>query len=452
MPNIVSRLVSELQEMAALQTDPRASNTLILESATRASPRRPPARIRCSAAPSPPRSYRITLLPGDGIGREVVSVAKDVLSLAGSFEGVKSNEKIHSFSLASMISSNKCISFVLLSYAGIEFRFREVPIGGSALDSVGVPLPEETLTAAKESDAVLLGAIGGYKWDANEKHLKPETGLLQLRAGLGVFANLRPATVLSQLVDSSTLKKEVAEGVDIMVVRELTGGIYFGNPRGFGYNERGEDIGFNTEIYSVPEIDRIARVAFEVARKRRGKLCSVDKANVLEASMLWRKRVTALASEFPDIEIFHMYVDNAAMQLIRNPKQFDTIVTNNIFGDILSDEASMLTGSIGMLPSASISESGPGLFEPIHGSAPDIAGQDKANPLATVLSAAMLLRYGLGEEQAAKRIEAAVASTLNKGFRTGDIFSDGTTLVGCKRMGEEVLNSVDSHATAMPLR
>lgn len=319
-----------------------------------------------------------------------------------------------------------------------------MPVGGAALDATGVPLPAETLAAAKESDAVLLGAIGGYKWDGNEKNLKPETGLLQLRAGLGVFANLRPATVLPQLVDSSTLKKEVAEGVDIMVVRELTGGIYFGKPRGFGINEKGEDIGFNTEVYSSSEIDRIARVAFEVARKRHGKLCSVDKANVLEASMLWRKRLMAIASEFSDVQLSHMYVDNAAMQLIRDPKQFDTIVTNNIFGDILSDEASMLTGSIGMLPSASIGESGPGLFEPIHGSAPDIAGQDKANPLATVLSAAMLLRYGLGEENAAKRIEAAVIETLNRGFRTGDIFSTGTTQVGCKRMGEEVLKCVDS--------
>ncbi|XP_078152127.1 3-isopropylmalate dehydrogenase 2, chloroplastic-like isoform X1 [Carex rostrata] len=371
-------------------------------------------RLRCSAfGKSGERSYSVTLLPGDGIGPEVVAVAKDVLSLAGSLEGIK-------------------------------FQFKEMPIGGSALDAVGVPLPDETLDTAKGSDAVLLGAIGGYKWDNNEKHLKPETGLLQIRAGLGVFANLRPAAVLPQLVDASTLKKEVAEGVDLMVVRELTGGIYFGKPRGFGTNDNNEDIGFNTEVYSVSEIDRIARVAFEVARKRNGKLCSVDKANVLEASMLWRKRVTILASEYPDVELSHMYVDNAAMQLIRDPKQFDTIVTNNIFGDILSDEASMLTGSIGMLPSASIGESGPGLFEPIHGSAPDIAGQDKANPLATVLSAAMLLKYGLGEESAAKRIETAVIETLNRGFRTGDIFSSGTTLVGCKRIGEEVLKCVDS--------
>ncbi|KAL9156593.1 hypothetical protein ABFS82_09G088100 [Erythranthe guttata] len=367
--------------------------------------------IRCAAA-TPSKSYTLTLLPGDGIGPEVISVAKNALQQVGSIEG-------------------------------IEFEFKEMPMGGAALDLTGVPLPEETLSAAKDSHAVLLGAIGGYKWDNNEKHLKPETGLLQLRAGLKVFANLRPATVLPQLVDASTLKKEVAEGVDLMVVRELTGGIYFGKPRGFGTNENGEEIGFNTEVYAAHEIDRIARVAFETARKRRGKLCSVDKANVLEASMLWRKIVTSIASEYPDVELSHMYVDNAAMQLVRNPKQFDTIVTNNIFGDILSDEASMITGSIGMLPSASLGESGPGLFEPIHGSAPDIAGQDKANPLATVLSAAMLLKYGLGEEKAARRIEAAVLDTLDRGYRTGDIYSSGLKLVGCKEMGEEVLKSIN---------
>nr|GEV37205.1 3-isopropylmalate dehydrogenase, chloroplastic-like [Tanacetum cinerariifolium] len=338
---------------------------------------------RLDSGNSTKRRYNITLLPGDGIGPEVISVAKNVLNLAASVEGIK-------------------------------FKFNEKLIGGAALDATGVPLPEETLTAAKQSDAVLLGAIGGFKWDKNEKHLKPETGLLQLREGLEVFANLRPASVLPQLVDASTLKKEVAEGVNLMVVRELTGGIYFGKPRGFGTNENGEEIGFNTEI------DRIARIAFETARKRSGKLCSVDKANVLEASMFWRKRVIAIAEEYPDVELSHMYVDNAAMQLIRNPKQFDTIVTNNIFGDILSDEASMITGSIGMLPSASLGASGPGLFEPIHGSAPDIAGQDKANPLATIPSAAMLLKYGLGEVKAAERIELAVLDTLNRGFRTGD--------------------------------
>ncbi|XP_027342156.1 3-isopropylmalate dehydrogenase 2, chloroplastic-like [Abrus precatorius] len=381
---------------------------------------RRPTPLRCSAAPplsKSKRSYTITLLPGDGIGPEVIAVAKDVLLLAGSLEG-------------------------------INYEFREMLLGGAALDATGLPLPQETLSVAKQSDAVLLGAIGGYKWDKNEKHLKPETGLLQLREGLQVFANLRPATVFPQLVDASTLKRDVAEGVDLMVVRELTGGIYFGKPRGFGTNENGEEIGFNTEVYAAHEIDRIARFAFKIAQKRHGKLCSVDKANVLEASMFWRKRVIALAQEYPDVELSHMYVDNASMQLIRYPKQFDTIVTNNIFGDILSDEASMITGSIGMLPSASLGDSGPGLFEPIHGSAPDIAGQDKANPFATVLSAAMLLRYGLGEEKAAERIENAVLDTLNRGFRTADIYSDGTKLVGCKQLGEEILKSVESDVPA----
>ncbi|KAG4972660.1 hypothetical protein AAZX31_13G348900 [Glycine max] len=375
----------------------------------------PPLSLRCCA--SPPSSYSITLIPGDGIGPEIISVAKDVLVLVGSLEGIK-------------------------------FEFQEVLMGGAALDATGVPLPDDTLSAAKQSHAVLLGAVGGYKWDKNEKHLKPETGLLQIRKELGVFANLRPATVYSPLVDASTLKREVAEGVDIMLIRELTGGIYFGEPRGFGTNENGEEIGFNTEIYATHEIDRIAHFAFKVAQKRCGKLCSVDKANVLEASMLWRKRFLAIAQEYPDVELSHMYVDNASMQLIRNPKQFDTMVTNNIFGDILSDEASMVTGSIGMLPSASLGASGPGLFEPIHGSAPDIAGQDKANPFATVLSAAMLLRYGLGEEKAAKRIENAVVDTLNRGFRTGDIYSAGTKLVGCKQLGEEILKSVESNVHA----
>ncbi|KAG7998145.1 hypothetical protein I3843_01G243500 [Carya illinoinensis] len=382
---------------ASLQLNARAFRpyfplNTVSRSLSKQSPK--PGRIRC-AATTPSKRYTITLLPGDGIGPEVISVAINVLKLTGSLEG-------------------------------IEFKFQAMPVGGAALDLTGVPLPEETLSAAKKSDAVLLGAIGGYKWDKNEKHLKPETGLLQLRAGLKVFANLRPATVLPQLVDASTLKKEVAVGVDLMVVRELTGGIYFGKPRGFSINENGEEIGFNTEVYAAHEIDRIARVAFETARKRHGKLCSVDKANVLESSILWRKRVTAIASEYPDVELSHMYVDNAAMQLVRNPKQFDTIVTNNIFGDILSDEASMITGSIGMLPSASLGES------------------DKANPLATVLSAAMLLKYGLGEENAAKRIETAVLDTLSRGYRTGDIYSDGNKLVGCKEMGEEVLKSVDS--------
>ncbi|KAI4331186.1 hypothetical protein MLD38_029396 [Melastoma candidum] len=405
--------------MAYLRMNPqpvKTSNSLFNLLPKRSSLR--PARVRCSSSSSPTRHYAITLLPGDGIGPEVVSVAKKVLQRAGSVEG-------------------------------IHFDFQEMPMGGAALDLTGVPLPKETLEAARSSDAVLLGAIGGYKWDKNEKHVKPETGLLQLREGLKVFANLRPASVLPQLVDASTLKKEVAEGVDLMVVRELTGGIYFGKPRGFSTNDNGEEIGFNTEVYASHEIDRIARVAFETARKRRGKLCSVDKANVLEASMLWRRRVTEIALEYPDIELTHMYVDNASMQLVRFPKQFDVIVTNNIFGDILSDEASMITGSIGMLPSASLGENGPGLFEPIHGSAPDIAGQDKANPLATILSAAMLLKYGLGEQDAAERIETAVLNTLDRGFRTGDIYSDGNIMVGCTEMGEQVLRAVDSEAVAV---
>lgn len=373
---------------------------------------------RAAAVSAAPRrgsggSYRLTILPGDGIGPEITKVTLDVLRSIASQEG-------------------------------FEFQFQEKLLGGAAIDARGTPLPDDTLAACKESDSVLLAAIGGYKWDNNEPHLRPERGLLGLRAGMGVFANLRPAVVLPQLVEASTLKPEVAGGVDIMVVRELTGGIYFGEPKGFGTNSSGEQIGFNTEVYTISEIDRIARVAFEVARKRRGKLCSVDKANVLEASQLWRQRVMLVAKDYPDIELSHMYVDNAAMQLIRNPKQFDTIVTNNIFGDILSDEASMLTGSIGMLPSASIRDSGPGLFEPIHGSAPDIAGQDKANPLAMILSAAMLLKYGLGEVKAAERIEKAVLDTLEKGFRTGDIMSAGKKLLGCTEMGKEVINALQA--------
>ncbi|XP_002979709.2 uncharacterized protein LOC9636158 [Selaginella moellendorffii] len=373
--------------------------------------------VRCIATASASRSYKITVLPGDGIGPEIMSVALDVMRSIGSQEG-------------------------------ISFHFTTKLVGGAAIDAAGTPLPEETLVACKDSDAVLLAAIGGYKWDNNEPHLRPERGLLGLRAGLGVFANLRPATVFSQLVESSTLKREVAEGVDVMVVRELTGGIYFGEPKGFGTNKNGDRTGFNTEVYSATEIDRIARVGFETARKRTGKLCSVDKANVLEASQFWRERVIEIAKEYPDVELSHMYVDNAAMQLIRNPKQFDTIVTNNIFGDILSDEASMLTGSIGMLPSASIGQSGPGLFEPVHGSAPDIAGQNKANPLAQILSVAMLLKYGLGEKKAAERIEAAVLATLDRGFRTGDIVSEGKTLVGCKQMGEEVMRALQAPVAA----
>ena len=359
------------------------------------------------------QQYRITLLPGDGIGPEIMAVAVDVLqAIALQFD--------------------------------LSFTFQEALIGGAAIDATGQPLPEETLTLARASDAVLLAAIGGYKWDNLPRHQRPETGLLAIREGLGLFANLRPATIFPQLIDASSLKREVVEGVDIMVVRELTGGIYFGQPKGIFSMETGEKRGVNTMAYRESEIDRIAKVAFETAQKRRHRLCSVDKANVLDVSQLWRDRVTQMAGQYPDVELSHLYVDNAAMQLVRDPRQFDTIVTGNLFGDILSDEAAMLTGSIGMLPSASLGETGPGLFEPVHGSAPDIAGQDKANPLAQVLSAAMLLRYGLNQEEAADKVERAVQQVLEQGYRTGDILSPGTQLVGCRAMGQALLKNLES--------
>ncbi|WP_013323298.1 3-isopropylmalate dehydrogenase [Gloeothece verrucosa] len=359
------------------------------------------------------RQHRITLLPGDGIGPEILAVTVDVLKVIG-------------------------------KQFDLNFEFTEALIGGAAIDATGNPLPEETLKICRNSDAVLLAAIGGYKWDNLPRHQRPETGLLGIRAGLGLFANLRPATILPQLIDASTLKREVVEGVDIMVVRELTGGIYFGQPKGIFETESGEKRGVNTMAYTESEIDRIAQIGFETAQKRRGKLCSVDKANVLDVSQLWRDRVTLMAEKYPDVELSHLYVDNAAMQLVRNPKQFDTIVTGNLFGDILSDAAAMLTGSIGMLPSASLGSDGPGLFEPVHGSAPDIAGLDKANPLAQVLSAAMMLKYGLNEPEAADQIEQAVLAVLEKGYRTGDIMSEGMTLVGCKGMGEVLINVLES--------
>lgn len=354
------------------------------------------------------QQYRITLLPGDGIGPEIMAVAVEALKRVG-------------------------------ANTGIEFAFQEALMGGAAIDATGEPLPADSLALCKDSDAVLLAAIGGYKWDTLPNSQRPERGLLALRAGLGLFANLRPAQIFPQLVDASSLKREVVEGVDILVVRELTGGIYFGQPRGIFATETGEKRGVNTMVYSESEIERIGRVAFEAARKRNKRLCSVDKSNVLEVSQLWRDRITQLAAEYPDVELSHMYVDNAAMQLLRNPKQFDTIVTGNLFGDILSDAAAMLTGSIGMLPSASLGASGPGLFEPVHGSAPDIAGQDKANPLAQVLSAAMMLRYGLSEAEAANQLEQAVLTVLDQGYRTGDILSSGMKAVGCKGMGEALL-------------
>lgn len=359
------------------------------------------------------QQYKITLLSGDGIGPEIMAVAVDVLKVIG-------------------------------QQFNLTFEFQEALLGGVAVDAAGSPLPAETLEACKQSDGVLLAAIGAPKYDTLPRHLRPETGLLGLRSGLELFANLRPAKILPQLIDASTLKREVVEGVDIMVVRELTGGIYFGQPRGIFATEAGEKRGVNTMAYTEAEIDRIGRLAFETARKRRKKLCSVDKANVLDVSQLWRDHITALAAEYPDVEVSHMYVDNAAMQLVRNPRQFDTIVTGNLFGDILSDEAAMLTGSIGMLPSASVGASGPGLFEPVHGSAPDIAGQDKANPIAQVLSAAMMLKYGLNQPAAAERIEQAVMKVLDEGKRTGDIMSEGMTALGCKSMGEALVQALES--------
>ncbi|MBV8883226.1 MAG: 3-isopropylmalate dehydrogenase [Chroococcidiopsidaceae cyanobacterium CP_BM_RX_35] len=362
------------------------------------------------------QQYRITLLPGDGIGPEIMAVAVDVLKLVG-------------------------------EQLDLGFEFQSAPIGGAAIDATGEPLPAATLEICRSSDAVLLTAIGGTKWDTLPSHQRPEQGLLGLRAGLGLFANLRPAKILPQLIDASPLKREVVEGVDIMVVRELTGGVYFGQPKGIFVTETGEKRGVNTMAYTEAEIDRIGRVGFETARKRQGKLCSVDKANVLEVSQLWRDRLNKLAPEYPDVELSHLYVDNAAMQLVRAPKQFDTIVTGNLFGDILSDAAAMLTGSIGMLPSASLGVPGAtGVFEPVHGSAPDIAGQDKANPLAQVLSAAMMLRYGLNQPKGAELIEQAVLQILDKGNRTGDIMSSGMNQLGCRAMGDVLIRTLSQLA------
>ena len=358
------------------------------------------------------QNYRITLLPGDGIGPEIMAVTVDVLKVVG-------------------------------KKFDIQFDFQEALIGGAAIDATGEPLPEATLKTCRDSDAVLLAAIGGYKWDSLPSDKRPEAGLLGLRAGLELFANLRPAKIIPQLIDASTLKKEVVEGVDIMVVRELTGGIYFGKPKGIFDTETGEKRGINTMAYTEAEIERIGKVAFEAAQKRGGKLCSVDKANVLDVSQLWRNKITKLAEEYQDVELSHLYVDNAAMQLLRAPKQFDTIVTGNLFGDILSDAAAMLTGSIGMLPSASLGANAPGVFEPVHGSAPDIAGQDKANPLAQILSAAMMLRYGLNQGDAADYIEKSVFQVLQTGFRTGDIMSEGMNQVGCQAMGEALIQALE---------
>jgi len=352
-------------------------------------------------------SKKILVLPGDGIGPEITAEAVKIL--------------------------NACRD------AGLDAELEEALVGGAGYDAEGDPLPESTLQKAKAADAILLGAVGGPKWDALEDLSKrPEKGLLGLRKNLNLFANLRPALLYPQLAEASTLKPEVVAGLDIMIVRELTGGIYFGQPRGIE-ERNGERVGFNTYVYSESEIERIGRVAFEMAQKRGKKLCSVDKANVLEVTILWREVMNRLAPEYPDVELSHMYVDNAAMQLVRAPKQFDVIVTGNMFGDILSDAAAMLTGSIGMLPSASLNEKQQGMYEPCHGSAPDIAGQGLANPLATILSVAMMLRYSLGEPALAERIERAVGRVLDQGLRTADIAYPGTRQVSTREMGDAVL-------------
>ena len=351
---------------------------------------------------------KVLLLPGDGIGQEVTASAGRIL------------EKI-------------------VQLEGVEIELLEGLIGGAAIDSAGDPLPKETLELAKECDAVLLGGVGGPKWDDLPTDKKPEKGLLKIRQELDLFANLRPALLFPPLSSASSLKSELVENLDILILRELTGGIYFGEPRGIELREN-ERVGFNTLVYSEGEIERIARVGFELAEKRSGKVCSVDKANVLEVSQLWREVVNDIAVDYPGVELSHMYVDNAAMQLVRQPKQFDVIVTGNMFGDILSDVAAMLTGSLGMLPSASLASNGSGLYEPVHGTAPDIAGQDLANPLATILSVAMMCKYSLDLPKAANSIETAVSAVLEAGYRTSDIFSDAAqTQVGCVEMSELVL-------------
>ena len=354
--------------------------------------------------------HRVVLLPGDGIGPEITAVARQLLEA------------------------------VSLRH-GFELCFDEQLIGGSAIDACGEPLPASTLEACKAADAVLLAAIGSPRFDNLPRDKRPETGLLGLRSGMALFANLRPVKIVPALIGASSLRPEVIEGVDLMVVRELTGGIYFGQPKG-RIQADGEERGFNTMSYSSSEVDRIAKVAFDLARERRGNLCSVDKANVLDVSQLWRDRVDAMAPTYSDVEVSHMYVDNAAMQLVRSPRQFDVLLTGNLFGDILSDEAAMLTGSIGMLPSASLGSDGPGLFEPVHGSAPDIAGHDKANPMAMVLSAAMMLRIGLKQTEAAADLEAAVDKVLAAGFRTGDLMAEGCTALGCRAMGDALLKAL----------
>lgn len=351
------------------------------------------------------KTYKIAVLKGDGIGPEIVNEAMKALDAV----------------------AERC---------GFAVEYDEALLGGCAIDATGVPLPDETVAKCKAADSTLLGAVGGAKWDTLPGHLRPEKGLLGIRSALGLFANLRPARIFEPLREASPLRADIINGsLDIMVVRELTGGIYFGE-RG-RLEENGVQAAYDTEKYSVPEIERIARIGFDLAMKRGKKLCSVDKANVLESSRLWRETVTKMAAEYPEVELSYMYVDNCAMQLVRNPSQFDVILTSNIFGDILSDEASMISGSIGMLASASLGETGSGLYEPIHGSAPDIAGQNIANPLATILSVAMMLKYSLGQPQASDMIETAVAQVLTQA-RTPDIYVEGMKKVTCSEMGDLV--------------
>ena len=356
------------------------------------------------------KNYKITVLGGDGIGPDVTAEAVKVLNAVG-------------------------------KKFDLSFDYQFALIGGCAYEKYGKPLPEETLETAKNSDAVLLGAVGDWKYDTLPPEVRPEKALLGIRKGLNLFANLRPAVVFPELASSSTLKPEVVSGVDIVIVRELTGDVYFGEPKGVEVRN-GKRVGYNNMIYNEDEVRRIAKIAFETAMVRGKKLCSVDKANVLDVSRLWREVVLEVAKDYPEVELSHLYVDNAAMQLIRAPKQFDVIVTGNIFGDILSDEASMLTGSLGMLPSASLSENGPGMFEPIHGSAPDLKGKNVANPIATILSAGMLLKYGLKHDEANTVIENAVKKVLKDGYRTADIMSEGKTLVSTTEMGDLIIKNI----------
>lgn len=356
-------------------------------------------------------TYKIAVLPGDGIGKEIVDQAVRVLTALK-----------------------------------LDIALEEAPVGGAAYDQLGHPLPPSTLELAKNSNAILFGAVGDWKYDSLPREHRPEQAILGLRKNMGLFANLRPAILYPQLANASSLKPEVVSGLDILIVRELTGDIYFGTPRGVRTAEdgafKGEQEGFDTMRYAETEVRRIAKIAFEAARKRNGKLCSVDKANVLETSQFWRDIMIDVSKQYPDVALTHMYVDNAAMQLVRAPKEFDVIVTGNLFGDILSDEAAMLTGSIGMLPSASLNASNQGLYEPSHGSAPDIAGKNIANPLATILSAAMLLRYSLNESVAADKVEEAVRQVLAQGLRTADIYEEGTEKVSTSQMGDAVLKAL----------